>query len=414
MNEKQIKKTIYFSIILITIGSVIVYLEARTGIPIGNTTIWWILYTFILYAYIAGKKFFYSNSDSDHRIIIVKWYLIWNIICIIRGVFLVETYWDLKGLVSSMFGLVLPVVAYVLTNKTIFQSILISYIRYALPLFLLVSLIISPAAYGFYLVPISFFVFFLPVLPRPWKLVVTGLAILVVLADFGARSNVIKFGVPFLLLSLYFFRSILFYRFPMEVLRKGLMLLPWILFILAINGGFNIFKMDEYIGGNYVTTSINARGEVVEDVLTSDTRTSLYIEVLETAKKYNSWLIGRTPARGSESEVFSSLSEITGRQERLSNEVAILNIFTWTGIAGVILYMMIFYQASYLALNRSNNIFLKMLGIFIAFRWGYAWVEDINNFSLSNFFLWAIIGMCFSRHFRAMSNKEIKIGRAHV
>jgi hypothetical protein len=69
---------------------------------------------------------------------------------------------------------------------------------------------------------------------------------------------------------------------------------------------------------------------------------------------------------------------------------------------------MVFYRATYLAINRSNNIFIKTLGLFIAFRWIYAWVEDVNTFTLSYTFLWLMIGMCFSRSFRAMSNKEFE------
>ena len=95
------------------------------------------------------------------------------------------------------------------------------------------------------------------------------------------------------------------------------------------------------------------------------------------------------------------------RGERLGNEVAILNIFTWTGIIGVILYLLVFYRASYMAVNHSNNTFSKILGIFLAFRWFYSWVEDINIFSLTNFFLWVMIGMCFYKSFRALSNKEV-------
>ncbi|MFA6795028.1 MAG: hypothetical protein WCR50_06005, partial [Proteiniphilum sp.] len=73
------------------------------------------------------------------------------------------------------------------------------------------------------------------------------------------------------------------------------------------------------------------------------------------------------------------------------------------------LYFLIFYRASYLAVNRSNNIYVKMLGVFIAFRWLYSWVEDVNNFSINYFMLMIIFGMCFSHSFRKMTNNEIII-----
>ena len=99
---------------------------------------------------------------------------------------------------------------------------------------------------------------------------------------------------------------------------------------------------------------------------------------------------------------------MNGRGERLGSEVSILNVFTWTGLIGVVLYFLIFYQASYLAINQSNNIFSQLLGLFIAFRWAYAWVEDFNNFNLFYFMLWLMIGLCFSIAFRKMSNSEVE------
>jgi hypothetical protein len=73
------------------------------------------------------------------------------------------------------------------------------------------------------------------------------------------------------------------------------------------------------------------------------------------------------------------------------------------------LYLLVFYKASYLAVNNSNNTYSKMIGIFVAFRWIYAWVEDINNFSLTTYFLWVIIGFCLSSKFRKLTDLEIKI-----
>ena len=96
------------------------------------------------------------------------------------------------------------------------------------------------------------------------------------------------------------------------------------------------------------------------------------------------------------------------RNERNANEVSILNYFTWLGTVGVLLIFILFYQASYLAVNQSNNIFSKIIGLFIAFRWSYGWVEDINNFYIQYLFLWLFIGFCYSESFRQMTNSEMK------
>ena len=50
-----------------------------------------------------------------------------------------------------------------------------------------------------------------------------------------------------------------------------------------------------------------------------------------------------------------------------------------------------------------------MLGIYVAFRWLYSWVEDVNNFSINYFMLWIMIGMCLSTSFRSMTDYEVTI-----
>lgn len=155
---------------------------------------------------------------------------------------------------------------------------------------------------------------------------------------------------------------------------------------------------------------VDGEGNIVEQDIIVDTRTFLYVEVLESAVNNNYWLLGRTPARGNDSDTFGVLAaELTGRYERIENEIGLANVFTWTGIVGVILYFLIFYRATFLAINKSRNIYVKMLGVYVAFRWLFSWIEDVNNFSLNYFMLMIMLGLCFSYSFRNMTDNEIII-----
>ena len=407
MNKQLTLKTIPYTLLAITVFSILPYPSLTNDLitTINITAAWWAILTIIIFLFWSSAKVL---SDKTDRVLLltVQYYLLWNIFSITRGAFIAENYWDWKGLITNTMALLLPIVAYIACNATMIQAMFRFYIKYMLPLFIIFAFLIAKDAYGFYLAPISFLLLFLPALTLRWKLIILAIALLVIFADLGARSNVIKFGVPIILIFMYYLRNLLSTSL-LEWVRKILFLTPILLFCLAVTDTFNIYKMDDYIQKEAIEYKQNEFGETIEDNLKADTRSFLYIEVLETAQKYNTWWIGRSPARGNESFSFGSGDE-TGRGERLGNEVAILNIFTWTGIVGVLLYFMVFYRATYLAINRSNNIFIKTLGLFIAFRWIYAWVEDINNFSLSYTFLWLMIGMCFSRSFRAMSNKEFE------
>lgn len=400
-----LNKLLSISIVFVAISSIAGYIEAKINIPVGNTFFWWTIQALIIYLYYYAINFYFDFRNSlNFRV--VKWYLLWNIFSIIRGFFIAENYWDWKMLTGNGMALLLPIVAFMASNENITLSMLRSYIKYALPLFAVFAFIINPTAYGFYLVPIYFFMFFFPVLNTKWKRITGILTILILVSSFGARSNVIKFAIPVLFLLIYYLRYYISTQILM-IIRNLFIVLPFLLFILAYSGVFNIFKIEEYTSGaEYVQRDKN--GEVIED-LKADTRTQLYVDVLYSANKYNYWLIGRSPARGNEMRTFSLKDNLAGRPERGMNEVAILNIFNWTGLVGIFLYFLVFYRASYLAIKFSNNIFSKMLGLFIAFRWFYSWVEDVNFFTLTTFFLWVIIGLCMSKTFRAMSNGEVTI-----
>lgn len=372
-----------------------------------NTALKWFFSAFALFVFFYSKKFFFNEEDKKH-IQIITLYLIWNYICIIRGVFVAEGYWEWKGLINNVLGLLLPIVAFSATNKAIVRSVLSFFIKYGLPLFIILFFLIQTDAYGFYLMPLSFLILFLPALEKRQIIVIFIFIAIIFLSDLGARSNVIKFATPLLMLIFYYYRDVISQKI-LNYIRIAFIIAPFVLFSLAVTEVFNVFNMNEYMGE---MTSIGVDEEGKRDVvdLSQDTRTFIYVEVIESAINNNYWIFGRTPARGNDSEFFGHLEyELTRRDERLGNEVGVLNVFTWLGIIGVILYFIIFYKASYLAVNYSNNTFSKLLGIYIAFRWLYSWVEDVNNFSLNYFMLWIMIGLCFSNSFRSMSNYEVTI-----
>ncbi|WP_352421228.1 hypothetical protein [Proteiniphilum sp.] len=409
-NKRIVSHVIPISILLIAIYSVLPYL--KKGIPLvdtlNNTTVWWSLSFLILLVFFLSRFYFFDKRNEDNMLII--WlYLLWNLICVIRGMFVAEIYWDWKGLINNAMALLLPIVIFSATNKMIVQSLFSFFIKYALPLFIVFALIIRTDAFGFYLMPISILLLFFPAFSMRQRIFLLLISLFVLVVDLGARSSVIKFGVPFLLLAIYFLRNIISVKW-IEGVRLSLFIIPVLFFVLGITNIFNVFKMDEYFNSDYKNVVMDTEGNLMEESLAADTRTFLYVEVLESAINHNYWLLGRTPARGNDSDYFGGeMFEMTGRYERLENEIGLANVFTWTGVVGIIFYFLIFFQASYLAVNKSNNIYMKIVGVFIAFRWLYAWIEDVNNFSLNYFMLMVTLGICFSYSFRKMTNKEVLI-----
>jgi len=398
MYKKQLYQFLPVSFVLIAVESIAHY----TTLPITNTIFWWGVQALLLFGFWLYKKNVYKPGDNAPHLVI-RLFLLWMLINSVRGLFLASDYWHYKGLVMNTMVFLIPMAVYAFGNILMVQRTLGVYVKYALPAFFIVFFFISTDAYGIYLIPVSILIFFLPAMRSPWRLLTVGIAVVVFLADLSARSNVIKFGTPFLFLSIYYFQQILSKKM-LEFGRLFLIVLPVVFFILGITGVFNVFNISSYVENDYKVATTNAKGEQRKIPITADTRTFIYAEVLQTAQKYNSWWMGRSLAHGYETTYFQNL--VTGN-ERLRSEAAIPNIFITTGIIGVILYFLVFYRASYLAVNNSNNIYSKMLGLFIAFRWSYAWVEDINQFSLDYLVIWMMIGLCFSRSFRSLDNKEV-------
>jgi hypothetical protein len=376
--------------------------------PIGNELFWWVVQLIFIFILFKIKK--RSSTKLLESILLpIKLYLIWNIVCILRGVFLAENYWEWKMLISNAYFLMLPIIAYLANNLISAQNVIKTWFNYGLLLFVLFIPFLERDGVGQFLMPISFLLVFLSILSKKWKIICLLITVFIVTFDVSARSNVIKFIVPFLIGLLYYFRSNFFLRF-FNYLRIILLLVPILFLFLASFGIFNVFKMDEYLGEQKAAIK-SKNGEIIEETLTADTRTFLYQEVINSAINNQYVLFGRTPARGNDSFSFGDYNRNflkTGKRERFSNEVSILNVFTWLGAIGLVLYFIIFIKASYLALNHSNNIFIKLVGLNISFRWAYGFVEDFSHFDLSTIFLWIMIGMCFSPAFRNMTDQQMK------
>jgi len=392
------------SLILIAISVISIYTAFYN---VGNTAIWWVLLMFILILFILGKKKF-SNSSNNTNTILVKIYLAWNVICIVRGLFVASDYWEWKFLIQTSIVMLVPLSVFILTNTFLIQRIVQQWFRYLLPAFLILIFFMRAESVGHYLIPVSFLLLFFPFLKSKWKIICLVLTLVVLGANLGARSNVIKFLIPFTLALIYYVK-IPFTTNVLKIGRLGLMILPMLFLILGITNTFNVFKMSDYLEGDFKYGRADIEG--AQDNLTADTRTFLYVEVIGSALKYDYVWFGRTPARGNESASFGPIIDKelgTNKMERHGNEVNILNIFTWTGIIGVVLYFLIFLKATYLALYKSKSRIMKIIGVYLAFRWSYGWVEDFSNFNLSYFFLWLTISMCLSHDFRAMTDSEFK------
>lgn len=406
---RKLKKYFPLLIGLLTFFSV----NQWSGLQIGNTALSWLLDITILFIVWQIKKNYYDRifpRSTWKKDKILTLYFIWIIICVIRGGFVAENYWEWKQLINGTLTLMLPAFIYCFSIPTITHRTLQFWFKWILPFFIIyAAFFIVGDTYHFFLAPVLLIGVFLPILSKKWQVIIGFLLILMITVDIGARSQIIK-ALMCLMMSIAYLLNRLITDKLLRTTYILIIALPCIFLYLGISGIFNPFNMEDYLGER--TRIVKREGKKQEEKITADTRTFIYIEVLKSATEHSYILQGRTPARGNDSEAFGSFNaeELkTGKYERHSNELCHLNVFTWTGLIGTVLYSLIYLISSWRAIYHSNNLYLKLLGVFVAFRWTYGWVEDFNRFDIMNITLWMMIAMCYSPLFRKLNNRELHL-----
>lgn len=368
---------------------------------------WAIQLCYLVVAFSAYEANRFEAKDNS----LLKIYFVWVFLSIVRGAlfYTLGNYWIWKNWIYGSFDVLLPALIYLYARPEILSSILRTWLKYV-P-FLLICLLpfVPRGAFHFFLGPIYIVAFFWPLYSGKWKVIILLLMLLMLGADFTARSQVVKASFVLFFSLLYLKR-----RFVSQAFLKWIhwlfYILPLTLLFLALTGRFNVLKevsSDEGV----VVTKIDRDGKAIKEDLSSDTRTFIYIEVISSAIKHDYVWVGRTPARGNDSAFFGTFNaeELkTGLYERHSNEAGLPSLFTWLGLIGLILISLIYLRSSYLALYRSNNIYIKILGCFVAFRWGYGWIEDMYGFTPMILGLYMVMAMCLSKTFRRMNDSEMK------
>lgn len=331
--------------------------------------------------------------------------IIWNIIGLLRGVFLANDYWDWKFLFfSSLSFSFIPMAFYLGKNFAIAKTIFRFVLNYLFPFgFLLIPLTVisNDELYSRIMIPVGLFIIFIPYLKLKWKLLIVLVALTSILMVVGFRSNIIKITFSVLLLILTF-GAYYIHKNWLIIFNSALFSIPIILFTLAVTDRYNVFLEMENEDELY---TMNRSGD--EENLMTDTRTFLYVEVLSSISNSGNWVIGESAIGSYETDWFYDEGGAM-KGKRYGSEVGVLNNLMRNGVIGVVIYFLLLVTVSYNAIQNSNNFLAKVLGLFIAFRWTYSFVEEFTHYDLNFYFFWIVVGLVSSKQFRTMSDLDIK------
>lgn len=399
-------KLVLFTLISLIVTDSIRWLSATSSAVSTGTyiSIFLIYVSIAIFIFLASKERLGNDELPKTISNLIKIWLFWNILNMIRGGFLAMDYWDWKFLfyTSIPFSLI-PFAIFIGQNLSWAKIIFRFTLKYIFPFgFLLIPLtmISSEELYSRIMIPIGLFILFLPFLKSRWRILIVLVAFVSIVMVLGFRSNIIKIAFSTALLLVYYFRNYIGQRL-LRIVQFGLFFIPLVFLSLAITGQYNLFKDFSGDEGYYIS---NRNGDL-EVNNRADTRTFLYVEVFSSLNNSGHWLIGEGSSGKYQSEYFDYLEDNRGRY---GSEVGILNILLYHGIVGVVIYFLVLFAVSTIAIKRSNNVLAKMLGLFIAFRWTFAFVEEFTQFDLNFYFFWLAIGLVSSASFRSMSDNDIK------
>lgn len=326
----------------------------------------------------------------------------------VHGYFMAKCYWDWKLLVSNLMTFSLPLISLVMVDIRKAETILGIWYKW-IPVSIVILFLLGdePHFYGRLMMPYSLLFIFLPILNKRTRLLCFfALAVVFIMARTD-RSDTLRFTLAFLLGICCYKKYYKHFKKIIKPLAIVLLVSPFILFGLAATGVFNILNIGEEMGWEYKYDV----GDGHSKELFSDDRTFLYEEEIVSSIRHNYWLLGRSLSRGYDSVFFGK--QIKGdlkwnRTERQSCETAILNIFNYMGIVGVVAFSCVIFSAVFRAVWQSNNKFIPVLGLYLAFRFFYSWLEEFQRFDTNYVLFWIIVGICYSQQFRSLSDQQLK------
>lgn len=375
-----------------------------------NAVIEFVINVLIIAIAVVASSSRHLEERKSYRIVVI--YFMWMLLQSVRGLLGCEIYMDYRQLVDGMIMLSLPILLYLFAYPSVVQYVLRKWLFGGGLIFLVfVSWNVGPNC--LYLAPISLFACFFFDLPKKWKIAI-GIILFIWLSTIMDRANLMRSAMMIACAVAFKYRRFVSDKL-LKIVHHLFFFVPLLLLLLGFLGNFNFFKyLQDDNDGRHTEQIKKVDGSVKEVDVFGDTRTFIYTEVLDSSVKHGYVLWGRTPARGNDDYFFEAMdNDGKGHKMRVNerhvNEVGFLNVYTWIGLIGIVLYSIIYLKASIKAIYKSKNSYMKFLGVFIAFRWMLGWIEDMNLFFIHSIMLWMMLAMCFSTKFRNMSDSEFHL-----
>lgn len=217
----------------------------------------------------------------------------------------------------------------------------------------------------------------------------------------GSRAAILRIGLLYLFNWLVQMPRRFASRFIYPFLIFALVTFAYQVISTSLSNNESIFEQSlSYL------QDFSGMGPVADIATKADTRTFLYIEVINDLVNTGHLMFGK----GGSGTYFSSYFQETREDTdtRLTVEVGFLAYLLKGGILAALLNVALFLYASYLAIYKSKSRYVKWLGFLLITHVLLLFVENLVSLDLYNLCIWLFVGVCFSKEFRSMNDEQIK------
>lgn len=243
------------------------------------------------------------------------------------------------------------------------------------------------------LYPISLLLLLTPYVSKKWRITMIAIALFSFFHDVSVRSNVLLLSFSAVLLILYFISKYNYQIRFRKITWIACFILPALFLFLGISGRYNFFA-------ELMSTNINISSGSKDRAYMVDSRTAVYEDVFRSFDDAGSLILGNSPV----SKIKTQMNIQDQEKGRNRTESGFLNILYFYGVIGILCYMCLSMYASHLAVFRSNNRLATLIGLYVAFKFLFIFIEE-PSITMTTYFA---IGLCLNPEFRNMEEEEVK------
>tara|TARA_B110000238_G_scaffold172480_1_gene190970 strand:- start:947 stop:2221 length:1275 start_codon:yes stop_codon:yes gene_type:complete len=361
------------------------------------------------YPLIFFRFFLKNNTINFDANFYIRLFQIYTAIVFLRGLMDANSDEDWRVMFSTLIPIYLFVnfSMYLVVNKAAFVTIFYTFFSYCLILSFII-LFNGSNAFSMAISPIYIVILMMPYLSKKFKIVILSLALVSFFSDLQNRSNMINIIMAILIAMTFIFKK---NRLTLSLMRFSRMIfltLPVLFLVLGLTGVFNVFLIGEAYSDLKISTASGNDQEILVD-----SRTGIYADVFKQLVKEDAIPFGLGASGKIETSLVDNINNLTFaeiyKEGRRGAESGMLNYIQWGGLVGGVFYFLLFVKASYYGLFQSKNWFCTMLGLWLAYKGLYSFIEDRPGFSINIIFIFLSIGICLNKEIRQISDYKMKL-----